>query len=66
MRHFYTVPGVVKSKKSRYYLDPTKSNLGVERIIKPKDPVLMEKNKVIIDKHRRDAERRRSAFISRG
>lgn len=62
MQRFYTVPGVKLSKKSRYYLDPTKSNLGVDRIIKPKDPILMEKNKDLIAQLKKDAADKKRQF----
>ena len=65
MRRIQVVPDYGTSTKSRYYIGAD-IELGEVRITKPKDPELMEKNKAIIDKHRKDAAKRRSIFISKG
>ena len=50
------IQGYSLSKHSRYYLDPTKSNSEV-KILKKKDPKLVEKNKDIIESSKKEFNR---------
>lgn len=61
----YKMQGYSLNKKSRYYLDPSQDNSKV-KIVKKKDPKLMEKNRSILESSKKEADRLKTRYIRNG